>query len=468
MMAVSNFGGTPRVFVTGQMDGSAPKTLMATWQYDQNGNVVAGWPQTYAPLPVQKANYGVAVISDGGDGCFVTGAVTKDGEGLNICLIHYHGDGTMYPNYPVLWNNHLQNGDDYPVALSMVNGEVWIAGVSTGAGTGFDIFLIGYRENGAGGIDLLDYERYDGPSNKSDVAVDLATYTVALAGQGGGGGQTGITVVGTSFDDATKNDIVTLNYVYDSSTGLVAYTNPVRYTGNPPNTATNQVATAMATRTNNSVDQDIFICGYTDQTAGTTGLDYLTLAYQSRGEFTWWDRQDNNPAVNGDDVAVRIAVGPTREPSGSTVLVFVTGTSWAGAANLYDVRTYALTRNTGSLAPSWAPPLPNPHVISGTADDRANDLTLLDNGDLYLLTKRSNGLNFDFRTVKINSHTGEDLWLSPPPPIYDAPLGGQDGPAAVRVLSFGDPINPDVFVTGRSQGALENAMKYVTIKYTQP
>lgn len=157
--------GNGNVFVTG---GTAPlggKFDYATIGYSSSGAQM--WARSYnGPGDDTDIARGIAVDGDGN--VFVTGYSTNAGSGYDYTTVKYAGDGTP------LWINRYNgtgNGDDYAVALAVDrNGNVFVTGYSVGSGTFFDYATVAY--SGAG--TPLWTNRYAGPSGINNRAVAVA------------------------------------------------------------------------------------------------------------------------------------------------------------------------------------------------------------------------------------------------------------------------------------------------------
>jgi hypothetical protein len=469
------------VFITGQSSiGDDAQTAITTWKFNRTtGAIEAGWPRTWTPLngsppslppPGYKA-YGVCVLADGGGGCFVAGATTTDGEGLNMVFLRYDAGGNEL--VATTWNHVAQDGDDFPVDMALDGvGGLWIAGNSVGVGTGTDYVLLGLdttslQIQGAGAA----VARYDAPLHKADTVAALAASPVNSSEQGGS--FVNLSVTGTAFgafSPSSKNDIVTLNYMWANSTLSLLAPSPIVYAGTGG--ASNEVATSIATATHPGVPSqlDVFVCGYSDKVP-TRLKDYVILGYPKRLQDpvntpAWFNQYPpaNIPSV-GDDIPVKVTAvaGPD-----SITRVIVTGTSWAGTEQ-NNVVTLAFTQ---SGSPEWQSILRQTDGQGIHYDERAVSMTAVFAGHVYVLGKRFQDkdgdglLDFDFMTYGINVINAGALWTTTP--TYNAPNGGPDGPASIDHSldpATGDPLSPDVFIGGRSLGKLESAVKYTATRY---
>lgn len=222
-----------------------------------------------------------------------------------------------------------------------------------------------------------------------------------------------------------------------------------------------------------------------------TGLDYLTIKYNSAG-VKQWEARYNGPA-NMDDDAFSIAVdgngnayvtGRSRNATGYDLVtikyntagvmqwlatnngwghsiavdgagnVYVTGeTVGFGAANDYITIKY----NTNGIQ-QWVATYDGPGN-----NDAAEDLALDAAGNVYVTGRSPAGIDFDeedldYATIKYDNN-GIELWVR----RYDGPVAGNfaDEARAIAVDGLGN-----VYVTGLSLGTgAEDGQDFATIKY---
>lgn len=188
----------------------------------------------------------------------------QDGAVDNVLLIAKGVIATSYdfqtvkysPSGNVLWAkkyNGPADGSDKAIAIAVENSgdNIYVTGVSTGAGTAQDFLTIKYSPSG----DTLWTRRYNGPGNGVDSVSGLCLDTMG-----------NIYITGYSLGNGTGNDYATLKY---SPSGELRWV--IRYNG-PANG--NDVPTSLA------VDDSgiIYVTGYSD--GGSSGMDYLTIKYK--------------------------------------------------------------------------------------------------------------------------------------------------------------------------------------------
>lgn len=131
--------GSGNVFVTGYSAGSGSGLDYATIKYSDDG--VPLWTNRYNG-PVNGGDTAEAIAVDGSGNVFVTGHSDGGGSSDDFATIAYSGDGVA------LWTNRYSGlGTRYDQARDIAvdhNGNVFVAGYSTGANTGQDYVTIKY------------------------------------------------------------------------------------------------------------------------------------------------------------------------------------------------------------------------------------------------------------------------------------------------------------------------------------
>ena len=359
------------------------------------------------------------------------------------------------------------HGIDEAVAIAIDGStNVYVAGNSSGNGSGNDFATIAYSSDGI----PLWTNRYSGAGNGNDsvlaIAVDISN---------------NVYVTGNTFaGSVNKSDYATIAY---SSEGLPLWTNRYNGTGSGDDSAS-----AITTDGSNNV----YVTG--GALGSGTGYDYVTIGYSSAGVPLWTNLY--NGAGNGYDFANAVAT----DRSGN---VYVTGLSWRGAGNEYD---YATVAYSGTGVPLWTNYYNGPShyydsatallvtksndvIVTGVSffGESGTDITTLgyDNAGLPLWDQLHDGVEYtaqepksmtrdndnglyitgnqratngypDYLTVAYSS-TGMLLWTN----LYNGPGDSWDESRAVAA----DAVS--VYVTGYSQsGASSTTRDYLTIAYT--
>ena len=179
----------------------------------------------------------------------------------------------------------------------------------------------------------------------------------------------------------------------------------------------------------------------TGSSAGSTGLDYATVKYNSSGALIWAKRYDG--PGHSDDIAKDIAVDHSNN-------VIVTGSSRSGSASgTEDYATIKYNQANGNQ--QWVSRYNGP----GNGEDRAYAI-VVDNSDNVIITGASTGnsTGMDYATVKYDS-TGSQRWVS----RYNGTSNGEDRAYAIVVDN-----SDNVYITGSSTNS-SSGTDYTTLKY---
>ncbi len=128
----------------------------------------------------------------------------------------------------------------------------------------------------------------------------------------------------------------------------------------------------------------VFVTGESQGT--TSGLDYTTVAYSAVTGAQLWAARYNGPG-NSFDSASSVAV----RPGGATV--YVTGTSYGGAATGDDYATVAYSAATG--AQLWVKRYNGP----GNGNDAASSVAVSPGGSRVYVTGLTGPFHYDYATV---------------------------------------------------------------------
>ncbi len=170
--------------------------------------------------------------------------------------------------------------------------------------------------------------------------------------------------------------------------------------------------------------------------------DYLTIKYNSAGVQQWASLY-NNAGVNVDE-----AYAMDMDASGN---VYVTGYSWGGGANDFDVATI---KYNNSGAQQWVRRYNGP----GSKFDSGQDIKVAPSGDIYVCgyARAVVGItNYESLLIKINA-AGTFQWAQ----TYDGPGADYDRANALLVQN-----NGNVAITGRSVGTTSTAQDMLLINY---
>jgi len=310
------------------------------------------------------------------------------------------------------WVARYNGPGGYDQAYSLAvdgDGNVYVAGGSTGSGTGEDYATIKYN---AVGVEQW-VSRYNGPGNSNDVVTSLAV-----------DGNGNVYVTGYSTGSGTYNDYATIKY---NTAGVQQWV--ARYDG-PANTTDYPEGLAV------DGDGNVYVTG--GSTGSGTGQDYATIKYNAVGVEQWVSRY-NGPG-NSDDQANSLAVDGNSN-------VYVTGLS-IGSGTSAD---YATIKYNAAGVQQWVARYNGP----GNGWDQAGSLVVDGSGNVYVAGySTGGGTGHDYATIKYNA-AGQEQWVS----RYNGPGNSEDWARSLAVDG-----NGNVYATGLSVGSGTND-DYATIKY---
>jgi uncharacterized delta-60 repeat protein len=363
--------------------------------------------------PGNSNDRATSIAVDGSGNIYVTGTSRDSGTGDDYATIKYNSSGVQQ------WvRRYNGSGDSTDQATSIAvdgSGNVYVTGLSTGSGTGYDYATIKYNSSG----DSVWVKRYNGPGNSFDVATSIAvdgTGNVYVTGYSNGN---------RDSLSSTGLDYSTIKY---NSSGDSVWVKRYNGTGNFEDIATSIEVDGLG---------NVYITGYT---GSEPTRDFVTIKYNSSGDSVWVKRY-NGPG-NSTDQSFSISV----DGSGN---VYVTGES-RGSETSYDYATIKYNSSGDSI---WIRKYNGP----GNYFDEANSLVVDDSGNVFV-TGRSYGVgtNLDYATVKYNS-SGDSVWVK----RYNGPGNSDD-----YAISIAVDASDNVYVTGYSSG-IGSGADYATIKYSQ-
>ena len=277
-IAVDNSGNA---YVTG-----ASGNDYATVKYDTNGNEL--WVKRYSGYSYDVPT---AIAVDDTGNVYVTGISSNSGNVTDYATIKYDTNGNE------LWikrYNGPTNSTDSAYAIIVDSaGNAYITGRSVGSESNYDYATLKYDTNG----NELWVKRYNGPTNSSDEAFDIA-----LDGSGN------IYVTGRSYSVESNHDYATIKYDANGNELWVK-----NYNG--PRNGHDMASDIAVDGAGN-----VYVTGWS---FGNEFLrDFATVKYDTNGNKLW-AKSYNGPADNADrpyDIAV--------DSAGNT---YVTGFSRTGS-----------------------------------------------------------------------------------------------------------------------------------------
>lgn len=277
------------------------------------------------------------------------------------------------------------------VLTSMViddSGDIIVTGSSVGVGTGIDIATIKYDQDGA----IKWINRYNGSGTGEDKGVKVVVDSAE-----------NVYVTGTTTGAGL--DIVTIKY---DRTGTQIWA--MKYSGSGDDKPY-------------SIDVDdsmnVYVTGSTYNI--TSGLDIITLKYNSSGVLIW--SRIFNGSGNGNDFPIYLKLEGYN-------YCYVGGVT-KGTDNDYLVIKY--NSRTGDL------------VWTRNYDSQTNEILCAmrykDADELYLTGTKTVGTNTDIWTLRVNAVTGDTVWTN----TYNGSTTGNDVPTAISLHA-----NSRVYITGKT------------------
>ncbi len=133
------------VYVGGWSQDTAGDYDMITFKYNAAGIVQSGWPQIYHTTGKDDITRGLAL--DASNDVCITGWTTPHNTyNGDYITIEYDNSGNMMAGWPVTYNG-TANGDDQAMAIVAAGENIWITGYSNGTGTLEDFLTIKYSNS---------------------------------------------------------------------------------------------------------------------------------------------------------------------------------------------------------------------------------------------------------------------------------------------------------------------------------
>jgi hypothetical protein len=344
---------------------------------------------------------------DSSNNAYVTGYSWGDETYSDYVTIKYDSKGNQH------WIDRYNgpgNGEDVALDIALDSpGSVYVTGWSTGSGTEADCATIKYDDKGK----RLWVTRYNGPANGYDMAYDMA---LDFSGN--------VYITGWSQGVGSDADYLTIKYDSNGNQIWVA-----RYNG--PASGEDK-ASALAIDGSGNV----YVTGASE--GNGTAADYTTVKYDALGNLLWVARY-NGPA-NGEDMASGIAID-------SSYNIYITGSS---VGNNTDA-DYATVKYNSSGSQIWVARYNGP----ANGEDGASAIAWASPGYIYVTgSSEGNNSDADYATVKYDS-SGSQIWAA----RYNGPANGEDRASAIVLDSSGN-----IYVTGWSTGE-RLRYDYATVKY---
>lgn len=384
------------VYATGVSWGGTSKEDYATIKFGENGDFL--WVARYNGTG-NHLDYASAIAVDMQGNVYVTGwsrngvdfgtedyvTIKYSPSGQQLWTARYNGTGDCYDFAKAIWVDY--------------QGNVYITGISFGNNNAKDDYTtIKYSTTGQ----QLWVARYNGPSNKEDMA-----YSLFLDFSGN------VYVTGTSFMDNKGYDMLTIKY---NNAGTQQWN--VRYNNN----SFNKDDIASEVRVDNA--GNVYITGSSSNASNKS--DYTTIKYNSAGAQQWL--KTFNGTANDTDVATGLDLDVYGIP-------YVTGYSKSTAG--YDYYSVKYAPADGSVL--WS------NYYNGGSADKAWDIKVVTRSciqsnnpigdvpcwiiDIYV-TGQSTGIGTsnDFLTVRYDEG-GTQKWAN----RFNGPTNGNDAAYSISV-----------------------------------
>lgn len=348
-----------------------------------------------------------SLFVDGAGNIYVAGASTGSGSGKDFTVVKYNSDGLTQ------WvgrYNGPGNADDDAYLVKVDNaGNVYISGASTGSGTGLDYCVVKYNSAGV----QQWASRYNGPGNATD-----EVYSLQFDNSGN------VYITGYSNGGLTGDDICTIKY---NSLGEQQWM--VRYNGSANNDDYG-----------NSIAIDNSGNSYVTGAATRTGsdLDYITIKYDANGSQIWAVFY-NGPGNGGDF--------PSSNAIDANGNIFVTGYSYGSSSG----PDYCTIKYNNSGAQQWVQ-----RYVGPEGWDESWNIILDPAGNVYVTGNSAGvGSGDDYCTIKYNN-SGAQQWIA----RYTGPDSSND------YCNWVAPdANGNVYVTGIVGDGAGNPQNMVTVGY---
>ena len=396
--------GTGKVIVCGQYDADASLTVT------NNNCLVISYTSTGVQSWLILYN-GTSNLSDGANALAIDGSGTIYIAGGSDNLItqkdalvaKYTTTGTLA--WAKNYNGKGDNSDNVNKIVVDASGNSYLAGYTYNAGSEKDLLVVKLSPIG----DTLWTKKYNGTSNNSDEAMDIA---VDAAGN--------VYITGYAKESITGYNFITSKY---TSTGILSWSTQYN----------NAVINGSDKASNLLVDAtgNVFVIG-SSYSSPVGNEDYLIVKYNSTGVQQWINRY--NGSSNASDIPIGIKQNGTD--------TYVTGKSFNGT---YDVIATVKYNSTGVQL--WEALYSS---TNGTA--RPAGLEIDATGNVFIIGRTNNGMDDDFVTIKYNT-SGVQQWAT----LYNSTTGDDRG-TAIAIDAFGNS-----YVTGQSSNGLTD--NFTTVKY---
>jgi uncharacterized delta-60 repeat protein len=346
------------VYVTGYSDGNAGLNDFATVKFNSSG--VQQWAQRYDGT-VGADDIAYSIAADASGNVYVTGA-SKSATSYDFMTIKYNSIGT------VVWavrKDWPQSDNDAAYCLALdASGNVYVTGYKTGTSATFDYGTVKYNSSG-----IQQWATgYDGPASDVDIAISIAVDAsgnsyIAGASTGTGTGHdntfikynsSGVEQWVVRYDGPASGEDAGLSIKLDAASNVYVAGYRTSIVGGKDYTTAKYTSAGVyqwnAVYNGPGNGEDMAVCVAIDAPGNVfvtgnsvgvgTSADFATIKYNSSGAQQWVQRY-NGPG-NDYDYGYAMALG-----LGGTV--YVAGTSiGSGTSDDITVIKYSQTVGIGS------------------------------------------------------------------------------------------------------------------------
>ncbi len=390
------------VYVTGYSSTATGAHKITTIKYNTNG--VQQWVAIYNSTGNSEAN---SIIVDDDGEVYVAGFTTGTTSGMDFCVIKYNTKG--HQKWAATYNGTI-NGEDKAYAITIdKSGNVFVTGYSTTSNNSphisSDYTTVKFNSDG----DIEWVKKYNGTGNGDDKAYAI---TIDKFGY--------IYITGTSTATNGSLNIATIKY---SSSGTQKWV--VRYSG-PNNQSYGSGGNAIIADN----DADVYVTGWNNQNLNSNA-DYVTIKYNSDGTQKWASLY--NGAANNDDIAKSLTLDNKDN-------VYVTGSSKQfGPYGTYF--HYATVKYNNSGVQQWVQT-----YTYNSYEDVANAIAINNQGKVIITGSSMRNLtSSDLATIEY-SKTGTQEWVARFTNIFDNPNVIEPEQTGTKQNSeniTGSKLNPD-------------------------
>lgn len=351
--------GLGNVIVTGNSMTFGTNWDYFTIKYNSVGDTL--WTRRW-DSPISASDNSVAVVVDSFNNIYITGSSS---EGLFLATnqwatIKYSPAGTvLWQN----WSNFSDGTDNYPYAMALKDGFIFITGATTNATGDHDFLTI--KQSAVTG-DTIWTRTYNGLSGGNDEANDIFADDLG-----------NVYVTGKSQQSGVFSTTDYLTIKYDSS-GTELWT-----------TVYDGLSSSFDAAVSVAVDDsgNVFVTGYSHE--GGTGYDFTTVKYNGSGVVQWVKHYDDGDEDKASDLAL--------DKNGN---IYVTGYSKV-IGGTYTQYTTIMYNNDGTQ--EWVMHYNGP-VSAGI--DEASAMAIDGSSNVYVTGKsEGTGTSTDYLTIKYSQVT---------------------------------------------------------------